>query len=101
MTFVQDSIDQANDMLQTLNKVVVILIVLAAMLSFIVLYNLSNINIQERKREIATLKVLGFYPKEVNLLYNSRKLDINFFWCVNWISCGILPYKHCCFNSGN
>lgn len=66
MTFVQDSIDQANNMLQTLNKVVVILIVLAAMLSFIVLYNLSNINIQERKREIATLKVLGFYPNEVN-----------------------------------
>lgn len=66
MTFIQDSIDQANDMLQTLDKVVVILIVLAAMLSFIVLYNLSNINIHERKREIATLKVLGFYPNEVD-----------------------------------
>ncbi len=55
-----------DDMLTSLNKVVVILIVLAAMLSFVVLYNLSNININERKREIATLKVLGFYDKEVD-----------------------------------
>lgn len=66
VTFVQDAIDSADDMLQSLNKVVIILIVLAALLSFIVLYNLSNINIHERKREIATLKVLGFYPKEVD-----------------------------------
>ena len=36
------------------------------MLSFVVLYNLSNININERKREIATLKVLGFYNNEVD-----------------------------------
>lgn len=79
MTFVQDSIDQANDMLQTLNKVVVILIVLAAMLSFIVLYNLSNINIQERKREIATLKVLGFYPKEVNRYITQENWILTFF----------------------
>ncbi len=66
VTFVQDAIDSADDMLQSLNKVVIILIVLAALLSFIVLYNLSNINIHERKREIATLKVLGFYQKEVD-----------------------------------
>lgn len=79
MTFVQDSIDQANDMLQTLNKVVVILIVLAAMLSFIVLYNLSNINIQERKREIATLKVLGFYPNEVNRYITQENWILTFF----------------------
>lgn len=79
MTFVQDSIDQANDMLQTLNKVVVILIVLAAMLSFIVLYNLSNINIQERKREIATLKVLGFYPNEVNCYITQENWILTFF----------------------
>lgn len=66
VSFVQDAINNADDMLQSLNKVVIILIVLAALLSFIVLYNLSNINIHERKREIATLKVLGFYQKEVD-----------------------------------
>lgn len=51
--------------MESLNSVVVILIVSAGALAFIVLYNLTNINIQERKSEIATIKVLGFYPKEV------------------------------------
>lgn len=50
----------------SMDSVVVILIVFAALLAFIVLYNLTNINIQERKSEIATIKVLGFYPSEVN-----------------------------------
>lgn len=53
-------------MLKSLNHVVVILIVLSGMLSFVVLYNLSYINISERKREIATLKVLGFTYNEVD-----------------------------------
>ena len=47
-----------------LNSVVVVLIICASLLAFVVLYNLTNINITERKREIATLKVLGFYEKE-------------------------------------
>jgi putative ABC transport system permease protein len=59
-------VESAENMLKSLNKVVIILIVLASMLSFVILYNLSNININERKREIATLKVLGFYNKEVD-----------------------------------
>ena len=58
--------ENADHMLKSLDGVVVILIVLAAMLSFVVLYNLSNININERKRELATLKVLGFYDIEVD-----------------------------------
>jgi len=55
-----------NKTMDSLNSIVVILIVVAAVLAFVVLYNLSNINICERKREIATLKVLGFYNKEVD-----------------------------------
>ena len=55
-----------DDMLSSLNSVVVILIFLSGALSFVVLYNLSYINISERKREIATLKVLGFTDKEVD-----------------------------------
>ncbi|WP_461812250.1 FtsX-like permease family protein [Faecalimonas sp.] len=53
------------DMLKTLNSVIVVLIVAAGMLAFVVLYNLNNINITERKRELATIKVLGFYDGEV------------------------------------
>ncbi len=54
-----------NDTLKSLNYVVVVLIVSAGLLAFVVLYNLSNVNISERIRELATIKVLGFYDKEV------------------------------------
>ena len=53
------------DMMTLLDYVVVILIVSAGLLAFVVLYNLSNVNISERIRELATIKVLGFYDKEV------------------------------------
>ena len=56
---------QVDDMLQSLDIVIVVLIISAGMLAFVVLYNLNNINITERKRELATLKGLGFYDKEV------------------------------------
>ena len=58
--------DSTSDMIKSLDLIIAVLIILAAALSFVVLYNLSNINITERKREIATLKVLGFYNKEVD-----------------------------------
>ena len=54
-----------DDTLSAMNLVVYVLIVSAGVLAFIVLYNLSNINISERIRELATIKVLGFYDKEV------------------------------------
>ncbi len=54
-----------NDTLSAMNFVVYVLIVSAGLLAFIVLYNLANINISERIRELATIKVLGFYDKEV------------------------------------
>ena len=57
---------QVDHMLESLDIVIVVLIISAGMLAFVVLYNLNNINITERKRELATLKVLGFYDKEVS-----------------------------------
>ena len=56
---------QLDDMLKSLNLVIIVLIISAGMLAFVVLYNLNNINITERQRELATLKVLGFYHLEV------------------------------------
>lgn len=72
--FIDDLIEEAQEMLNSLNQVVYILIILAMMLSFTVLYNLSNINISERKREISTLKVLGFYNDEVDRYITSENL---------------------------
>ena len=60
-----ETIDAYRDMMSSVNMIVVVLVTAAA-LAFIVLYNLTNINITERMREIATLKVLGFTPREMN-----------------------------------
>lgn len=59
-----DTQEQFNNMISSINYVVIMVIVLAAALAFVVLYNLTNINITERIREIATIKVLGFYSGE-------------------------------------
>lgn len=57
---------RVDDMLGSLDIVIFVLIISAGMLAFVVLYNLNNININERKRELATIKVLGFYDNEVS-----------------------------------
>lgn len=59
-----DTIDRVEKMMKSLNSVIILVIFCAGLLAFIVLYNLTNINITERIREIATIKVLGFYPNE-------------------------------------
>ena len=63
---ITETVNFVSQMLKSLDSVVIILIISSALLAFVVLYNLSTINISERKREIATLKVLGFYNKEVD-----------------------------------
>ena len=63
---VNEAIRTYRESLAVVNRVVAILIVAAALLAFIVLYNLTNINIEERIREIASLKVLGFTRHEVD-----------------------------------
>lgn len=63
--YTHDIEKQLDDMLGSLNLVIVVLIISAGMLAFVVLYNLNTVNIAERKRELATLKVLGFYDTEV------------------------------------
>ena len=66
VTYTRSFEERLDDMLGSLNIVVVVLIVSAGMLAFVVLYNLNNINITERRRELATLKVLGFFDREVS-----------------------------------
>lgn len=66
INYSRTSADSIYDMMSSLNFVVYVLVIAAALLAFVVLYNLSNININERRRELATLKVLGFYDKEVS-----------------------------------
>lgn len=66
VSYTDQTIDTYRKMLRSVDLIVVVLIVSAALLAFIVLYNITNINIEERIREIATLKVLGFTRHETN-----------------------------------
>ena len=65
INYVSENKAQIENMLGSLNIVIVVLILSAGLLAFVVLYNLNNININERRRELATLKVLGFFDPEV------------------------------------
>ena len=62
----QDTLDRVDSMMKSLNAVIYVVILCAGLLAFIVLYNLTNINITERIREIATIKVLGFRRMETS-----------------------------------
>ncbi len=66
ISYMSEVQDQVDTMLTSLDSVLVVLVLSAGMLAFVVLYNLNNINITERRRELATLKVLGFYDGEVS-----------------------------------
>lgn len=65
LSFYRGTAESFSDMISSLSIVVVVLVVAAGLLAFIVLYNLTNVNVSERLREIATIKVLGFYDPEV------------------------------------
>ena len=76
LNFTQDNVTQVLNMLNSIDAVVVLIIVCAASLAFVVLYNLSNINIAERVKEIATIKVLGFYDPEVYAYVNRESVAL-------------------------
>lgn len=74
----QDFMERVSSMMQSMDLIVVVIIICAAGLAFIVLYNLTNINITERIREIATIKVLGFYENETSAYVFRENLMLAF-----------------------
>lgn len=74
ITFFSNLKENFINMISSIKMVVVVLVISAAALAFVVLYNLSNVNISERTREIATIEVLGFTEKEVNQYVNRESL---------------------------
>lgn len=72
---IKDIIKTFDSFIKGLNKIIILIVFCACFLAFIVLYNLTIINVSERKREIATFKVLGFYDKEIsNYIYRETLL---------------------------
>ena len=74
--------DSFTDSMNAINYAVVIIILAAAALAFVVLYNLTNINITERTRELATLKVLGFYDRETTAYVYRENVFLTLFGIV-------------------
>lgn len=93
VTYTNSIEDQLNTMLQSLNLVIVVLIISAGLLAFVVLYNLNNINITERRRELATLKVLGFYDTEVSSYVYRENIMLTIFSIAVGIVLGALLHR--------
>ncbi|TDT62861.1 putative ABC transport system permease protein [Fonticella tunisiensis] len=81
------------DIIGSLNYVVLVLIVSAGVLAFVVLYNLTNINITERLREIATIKVLGFYDNEVSAYVYRENMVLTMMGMALGLLLGIFLHK--------
>ena len=85
----QDMLQRVNSMLSSMKYIVGLIIACAAALAFVVLFNLSNINIQERIREIATIKVLGFKSGETGQYVFRENIILTFCGCILGIPLGI------------
>lgn len=89
VAFMDSMADTLNDMLDILNEVMYVLIISAGLLAFVVLYNLNSINITERERELATLKVLGFYDGEVAAYVYRENIILTFIGIAAGVFMGI------------
>jgi putative ABC transport system permease protein len=82
-----------NKSMDSINSVVLILIISAGVLAFVVIYNLTNINITERRRELATIKLLGFYDHELALYIYRENMILTVIGSLTGIFAGILLNK--------
>ena len=93
ISVVADMRSRVENMMQSMNYIVALVILSAAALAFIVLFNLGNINISERVREIATLKVLGFYPNETGSYVFRENIVLSVMGIVLGLPLGILLHR--------
>ena len=94
INFTEDNIEVFDNMVGGLNLIVLLIIGASCMLAFIVLYNLTTINIAERIREISTLKVLGFYDKEVSSYVYRETLFLTIFGILLGLVAGIFLHMY-------
>lgn len=93
LNFTADSMDMVLNMLKSIDSVVWLIIICAGCLAFVVLYNLTNINIAERVKEIATIKVLGFYDREVDAYVNRESVILTLIGAGLGLLTGIALHK--------
>ncbi len=93
ISYTSTTMSQINDMLAALDSVMIVLIISAGLLAFVVLYNLNNININERKRELATIKVLGFYDGEVSAYVYRENIVLTIIGILAGVGLGIILHR--------
>lgn len=93
ISVIEDMRVRVSNTMESMNYIVALIILCAAALAFIVLFNLGNINISERIREIATLKVLGFYPREAGAYVFRESMVLSIMGIVVGIPLGILLHR--------
>ena len=93
INFYSSMLKTFNDTISSLNFVVAVLIISAAALAFVVLYNLTNINVSERIREIATIKVLGFYDNEVAAYVYRENMLLTLIGSIVGLALGVLLHR--------
>lgn len=94
ISYTSSTAGQVERMLGSLGAVIWVLIISAGMLAFVVLYNLNNINITERQRELATLKVLGFYDGEVSQYVFRENILLSFIGILAGAVFGIFLHRY-------
>lgn len=94
INFVRTTSDRIAEMIGSMDAIIYVIIISAGLLAFIVLYNLNNINISERKRELATLKVLGFYDGEVSQYVLRENILLTVFGSIFGIIFGIILHRY-------
>lgn len=92
--FASDAIRTMEDMIGNLNIVMIVLIVSAGLLAVVVLYNLNNINISERRAELATLKVLGFYDIEVGAYVYRENILLTIIGIITGVGLGKILHRY-------
>lgn len=91
--FISGTAERVADMLRSMDLIIYVLVIAAGLLAFVVLYNLNNININERRRELATLKVLGFFDPEVSAYVNRENVLLTVIGTGVGVFLGILLHR--------
>ncbi len=88
-----DEVDGINEIIRNLYFIIILMVVSAAILAFVVLYNLNNINITERRRELATFRLLGFYNKELASYIYRENIILTIFGIILGVVLGVVLHR--------
>lgn len=91
--FTDSATEMLENMIQSLDFIILVIVICAGALAFVVLYNLTNINVTERQRELATIKVLGFFDREVSAYIYRETVLLTVLGCIAGLFFGVVLHS--------